>query len=169
MSGLPGIKNPGSFCLAPKRFLNSPGGLRESSTSICSGACTIITFGKCCHMGCLGYPCGHKRLVKPCLDKCINGADAASVNLRIPSKQLCSLIFVFAATLVSPAFSSSLAVQAANEQVRLDQFQMMTESSCWVLLDQELFRTSDAGQTWIEISPSIPAEASVEDVQFIDS
>src|SRR5688572_12041201 len=46
---------------------------------------------------------------------------------------------------------------------------MMTESSGWVLLDQALFWTSDAGQTWTEISPSIPADTMVEDIQFIDS
>ncbi|HZM22219.1 MAG TPA: hypothetical protein VFC02_10765, partial [Anaerolineales bacterium] len=44
----------------------------------------------------------------------------------------------------------------------------MTESSGWVLSDQQLFWTSDAGQSWTEIGPSIPVDASVQDIQFID-
>ena len=93
------------------------------------------------------------------------------MNLRISVKQLCSLIFVCLFHLwFRPGFNSSPAYQVqAENQVHLDQFDMMTESSGWVLFDQQLFWTSDAGQTWTEISPSIPADASVEDVQFIDS
>ena len=92
------------------------------------------------------------------------------MNLRIPIKHLCGWIFVFSFTLVLPGFNSSPAYQAENKlQAHLDQFDMMTELSGWVLFDNGLFWTSNAGQTWTEISPSIPDEASVEDVQFIDS
>ena len=92
------------------------------------------------------------------------------MNLRISIKHLCSWIFVFSFTLVTPGFNSSLVYQAENEiQVHLEQFDMLTESSGWVLFGQALFWTSDAGRTWTEIGPSIPADASVEDVQFTDS
>jgi len=80
------------------------------------------------------------------------------------------LIFVFAFPLVSAGFNPSPSDQTKNEiQVSLDQFDMMTESSGWLLIDRQLFWTLDVGQTWTEISPSIPADASVEDIQFIDS
>jgi hypothetical protein len=92
------------------------------------------------------------------------------MNSRISIKQLCSLMIAFSYTLVSPGISSSLSVQAESEsQVHLDQFDSVTESSGWVLSDRQLFWTSDAGQTWTEIGPSVPADATVEDVQFIDS
>ena len=92
------------------------------------------------------------------------------MNLRISIKRLCSLFFVFSFALVLSGFNSGPALQVQVEkQVHLDQFDRMTESSGWVLIDRQLFWTSDAGQIWTEISPSIPADASVEDVQFIDS
>src|SRR6185503_19861464 len=91
------------------------------------------------------------------------------MNLRISVQQLCNLVFVSAFTLVPSGFNSSPAYQEKDEyQVHLDQFDMMTDSSGWVLSDRQLFWTSDAGQTWTEISPSIPGDASVDDVQFID-
>ncbi|HKY55095.1 MAG TPA: hypothetical protein VJM08_12350, partial [Anaerolineales bacterium] len=57
----------------------------------------------------------------------------------------------------------------AENPIDLDQFDLMTGSSGWILLDRKLFWTSDAGQTWTEIGPSFPGDASVVDVRFIDS
>ena len=59
----------------------------------------------------------------------------------------------------------------AQDQTKIDlrQFDLLTESSGWVLLDERLFWTSDAGQTWEEIGPSIPSGAVVQDVHFINS
>src|SRR5688572_15289486 len=92
------------------------------------------------------------------------------MNLNLSIKRLCSLFFVFSFTLVLSGLNSAPALQVqAEKQVHLDQFDMITESSGWVLIDRQLFWTSDAGQTWTEISPSIQTDAFVEDVQFIDS
>ncbi|HZJ22733.1 MAG TPA: glycoside hydrolase domain-containing protein [Anaerolineales bacterium] len=92
------------------------------------------------------------------------------MNLYLSIKRLCSLFFVFSFTLVLSGLNSAPALQVqAEKQVHLDQFDMITESSGWVLIDRQLFWTSDAGQTWTEISPSIQTDAFVEDVQFIDS
>jgi photosystem II stability/assembly factor-like uncharacterized protein len=64
----------------------------------------------------------------------------------------------------------SLVVQAQEYRpVNLVQFDLSTENSGWMLLDQRLFRTSDAGQTWQDISPSMPPEALVQDVEFKDA
>jgi glucose/arabinose dehydrogenase len=49
------------------------------------------------------------------------------------------------------------------------EFDLLTETSGWVLLDSELFWTSDSGQSWNEINPSIPADVVVQDVEFIDA
>ncbi len=57
----------------------------------------------------------------------------------------------------------------ALEQVDLSKFNFLNASSGWILLDQHLFWTSDAGQTWREISPAIPTDATIQDVKFIDS
>ncbi|HSJ88952.1 MAG TPA: PQQ-dependent sugar dehydrogenase, partial [Anaerolineales bacterium] len=51
----------------------------------------------------------------------------------------------------------------------LNQFDLITETTGWVLLDGQLFWTSDGGQSWDEIGPSIPVDAAVQDVQFFDS
>ncbi len=60
-------------------------------------------------------------------------------------------------------------VQADNlYQPRIDQFDLVTGSSGWVLLGQDLFWTSDSGATWEEIGPSIPVVAKVQDVEFDD-
>ena len=62
-----------------------------------------------------------------------------------------------------------LALARAQEQVDLRQFDMLTASSGWVLLGGHLFSTSDAGQTWNEIGPSLSSDASIQDIQFIDA
>jgi len=54
-------------------------------------------------------------------------------------------------------------------QIELRQFDLLTASSGWVLLDQKIFWTSDVGQTWDDISPSLPSGAVIQDVQFKDS
>ncbi|HJR80937.1 MAG TPA: glycoside hydrolase domain-containing protein [Anaerolineales bacterium] len=54
-------------------------------------------------------------------------------------------------------------------EVHLERFDLLTATSGWVLLDQHLFWTSDAGQSWEEIGPSIPSGALIQDVRFIDS
>src|SRR6185503_4910557 len=60
--------------------------------------------------------------------------------------------------------------QAQNQNsVNLERFDMLTTTSGWVLLGQQLFWTSDAGNTWNEISPSLPSDASVQDVDFVDA
>ena len=89
---------------------------------------------------------------------------------RIAAIQRYSLIF----TLFFTTFGSSIkVVQTAQKQVQeavhLDRFDLMNETSGWVLMSQHLFWTSDAGHVWEEIGPSIPAEASVQDVRFTDS
>ena len=51
----------------------------------------------------------------------------------------------------------------------LIQFDLQTADSGWVLLDQHLFNTSDAGQTWQEVGPSLPVGAVVQDVELQDA
>src|SRR6185436_2785604 len=119
-----------------------------------------------CHMGFLGYQSDPKRLVKPYYGI---HSDGATMHFYVSVKQLYSLIFAFSFTLVLSGFNSRPVYQAQDgNQVHFDRFDRMTDSSGWVLFNRQLFWTSDAGQTWTEISPSIPGDASVEDVQFID-
>jgi photosystem II stability/assembly factor-like uncharacterized protein len=51
----------------------------------------------------------------------------------------------------------------------LSQFDLLTGSSGWVLLDGRSFRTSDAGQTWDDISPALPSGGAIRNVHFMDS
>ena len=78
--------------------------------------------------------------------------------------------FILLVALIASGVGFISPVQAQDQtQTELRQFDMLTASSGWVLLDQKLFWTSDAGQTWDDISPSLPSAAAVQDVQFIDS
>jgi len=56
-----------------------------------------------------------------------------------------------------------------NNRVHVNQFDMLSATSGWVLLGQHLFWTHDAGQTWKETGPFIPTDAVVMDVEFINS
>ena len=63
-------------------------------------------------------------------------------------------------------------VQAMTTRVEnpapLSQFDLITASSGWVLLEHHLFWTEDGGQTWVDVSPPILAETSIESVHFLD-
>ena len=93
------------------------------------------------------------------------------MHFHIPIKKLSRLIVALSisAAAFQLHFLPSTQVRAqAQEQVDLRQFDMLTTGSGWILLDRHLFWTSNAGQSWNEISPPIPAEASIQDVEFID-
>lgn len=55
-----------------------------------------------------------------------------------------------------------------QKPISLDRFDMLTADSGWVLLDQQLFWTSDAGQTWKQVGPSVPSGGVVRDVEFLE-
>ncbi|MBK9927896.1 MAG: PQQ-dependent sugar dehydrogenase [Anaerolineales bacterium] len=52
--------------------------------------------------------------------------------------------------------------------LQIDQFELLTPSSGWVLSNEHLFWTLDAAQTWNEIGPAIPLNAKIQDVYFLD-
>jgi photosystem II stability/assembly factor-like uncharacterized protein len=60
---------------------------------------------------------------------------------------------------------------AAGEQNALtfERFDLLSETSGWVLGGRQLFWTSDLGRSWTTIGPAIPPSASVQDVEFIDA
>jgi photosystem II stability/assembly factor-like uncharacterized protein len=90
------------------------------------------------------------------------------MHSRISALKFFSLIFVLSFTTLAAGIAPAQPVQGQNE-VHLDKFDLLTPTSGWILLDQHLFWTSDAGQTWDEIGTSIPAGAEVQDVNFINS
>ncbi len=55
----------------------------------------------------------------------------------------------------------------AQPQLMKD-FDLISSTDGWVLLGQHLMWTSDAGISWNEISPVVPANATIQDVKFID-
>ncbi len=93
-----------------------------------------------------------------------------SMYSRVSVAQFYGLIFtLFFVPLVSEINLAQPIQKQRQNEVHLDQFNMLTTTSGWILLNQRLFWTSDAGQTWDEVSPSLPSGSSVQDVQFIDS
>ena len=70
--------------------------------------------------------------------------------------------------LVVGAFGFIPARAQERNDAELRAFDLLTDSSGWILLDQTLWRTSDAGATWQDISPALPADAAIRDVRFLN-
>ena len=80
-----------------------------------------------------------------------------------------NLIFIFSFSIFPSNINGEIFMQADEENgIQIDQFDFLNASSGWVLLDEQLFWTSDAGQTWEEIGPSIPPGATIQDIEFVD-
>jgi hypothetical protein len=87
-----------------------------------------------------------------------------SINLHVFVNQLYRLILIFSFTLFSPSVHLGLAYQEEPaHEAHLDRFDIMTDTSGWVLIDQQLFWTSDAGQSWREISPYLAVGLVISD------
>ncbi len=82
-------------------------------------------------------------------------------------KKLIHIVFALSFATITSGWNSPAFTQA-QEQASPTQFELLTANSGWILLGSQLFWTGDAGQTWEEIGPSIPLEASVQDVHFTD-
>jgi len=84
-------------------------------------------------------------------------------------KNLYTLILVFPLLFPAAGIPFAAPVQGGNaDPVRLEQFDLLTSSSGWALLDRRLFWTSDAGRTWQETDLPMPDDAAVQDVEFIN-
>jgi photosystem II stability/assembly factor-like uncharacterized protein len=91
------------------------------------------------------------------------------MRFHVLISQLSRILFTLSLVPMISGIDSSSMVQAQDQNpVNLVQFDMLTINSGWILLDQHLFWTSDVGQTWREIGPSISSTAVVQDVQFKD-
>jgi|GEM_PF-2044523 len=89
------------------------------------------------------------------------------MRFHVRAAQFGRLILLLA--VIASGIGSMSPVRAQDrDQIDLRQFDLLTASSGWILLDQKVFRTSDAGQTWADISPLLPSGAAVQDVQFTD-
>jgi photosystem II stability/assembly factor-like uncharacterized protein len=88
---------------------------------------------------------------------------------RFPVKQLIRAVLALSLASVLSGLSSSPLAQAQElTQTKLDRFDMLTATSGWILLDTHLFWTSDAGQSWEEITPVISSDGMIQAVQFTD-
>jgi hypothetical protein len=92
----------------------------------------------------------------------------ARMPLPILMRQLVRLGFALSFAAITSGWNPSPFAQE-QEQVVLSQFDRLTASSGWILLDRHLFWTSDAGQSWEEMTPSMPANADIQDIHFIDT
>ena len=91
------------------------------------------------------------------------------MHLRFPVAIVARVGITLALSLVTFAFRALPADQTQETApVRLEKFDLLTRSSGWILLDKHLFWTSTSGQSWDEIGPDIPAEGSIQDVEFMD-
>jgi glucose/arabinose dehydrogenase/photosystem II stability/assembly factor-like uncharacterized protein len=91
------------------------------------------------------------------------------MKLRTPINKVFSLLLILLLSLVSLASRSHLfSPKKGFDSIQPGKFDLITETIGWVLSGQNLFWTSDAGQTWDGIGPLIPVEAKVQDVKFLD-
>src|SRR6476646_10751553 len=79
------------------------------------------------------------------------------------------LFLAFCLLLVMFNTTNNLTFVQAQGQFNLRKFDILDSHSGWILLDQHLFWTADAGQTWNEISQSMPTDALIQDVRFVDA
>ena len=92
------------------------------------------------------------------------------MRFSFPITQLSRIVFTLSFVVIGSGINSSPMVQAQDQGlVGPVRFDLLTNNSGWVLLDKQLFWTSNAGQTWAEIAPSIPPAALVQDVEFKDA
>ncbi|HEY3473879.1 MAG TPA: hypothetical protein VGK56_04670, partial [Anaerolineales bacterium] len=79
-------------------------------------------------------------------------------------------ILVLALSLTTLGSSPAQSALAQEERAApLDQFDLIDETSGWILSGTRLLWTSDMGDTWDEIGPSVPTGADVHDVEFLNT
>ena len=86
--------------------------------------------------------------------------------IPIPMNQLVRLVLAVSFAALTSGWNSTSS--AAQERMDIRQFDLLTEDSGWILVEEQLFWTPDAGRSWEGITPSIPAGAEIQDVHFID-
>src|ERR1051325_9410842 len=89
------------------------------------------------------------------------------MHFHKPISQWSRVVLALVIAIFTADFAPPVQAQA-NTQDNLVRFDLLTANFGWILLGQHLFLTSDAGQTWNEISPALPSGASIEDVMFIN-
>src|SRR6185503_19674872 len=91
------------------------------------------------------------------------------MRLVLPVKKIIRFAFSLSFAVTLLGINSPSLVQAQDKNTAsLSGFELVTANGGWVLLDGQLFWTSDAGQTWREIGPAVPEGALIQDVQFKD-
>src|ERR1044071_2861492 len=84
-------------------------------------------------------------------------------------KQISRTVFALFFALIASGINISSLVQAQEKNtVDLSRFELLDTYSGWVLLNGHLFWSSNAGQSWKEIGPSILPGVFVQDVEFQD-
>lgn len=78
------------------------------------------------------------------------------------------LILILALTILGVHPTRTVHAQGQGP-TSLDLFDLLNETSGWILIEQHLFWTSDAGDSWEEIGPQFPSAARVQDVEFLDA
>jgi hypothetical protein len=68
------------------------------------------------------------------------------MNSHTFTKRIYYLMMILPFTILASGFGASPVMQTEDKnQVRLEQFDLMTDTSGWVLFDEHLFWTSDVG------------------------
>ena len=92
------------------------------------------------------------------------------MSFRIPLEKFSRIVLIFILIAALPAIHTPRDVQAQDGQpVDLKLFDLLAPATGWLVLNQQLFWTSDDGQSWEQIGPAIPSAGTVEDVEFADS
>jgi len=89
-------------------------------------------------------------------------------NLRSKSLIL-SLILSAVLVFLSGFQSFNIPIYLSQGTLKLDQFDLVTESDGWIRMGQRIFWTRNAGQAWFELTPPLSSADSILDVFFLDT
>jgi len=78
------------------------------------------------------------------------------------------VIYFIVSMLITGSFAVAPAI-AQDESHTIDFIQMTDEKSGWILLGHRFFFSADAGVSWEERGPNLPAESGIHAVKFLSS
>lgn len=91
-------------------------------------------------------------------------------KIRQLAKRIRNVFFAIAFILSLLGFRDLEIIKFEDQgEYKLNKFDLISETSGWILLNEHLFWTDDFGQTWVEISPTLPTGGQVLDISFLDS
>ena len=89
------------------------------------------------------------------------------MNLFALVKKMYYLMLILPIAISSSFNSYPVRQPIGGNNTNFNKFDLLSDTSGWVLLGEQLFWTSDSGQSWDEMGPALPSGVTVQDIEFI--